>query len=64
MEQKILYNVLAAINKGGRGIEQAPDAAYISALSEIGMIEVGWDTTLTDFGRKTLEWLRGTLEKW
>jgi hypothetical protein len=64
MEQKILYNVLTAISKGGRGLEQAPDAAYITALAEIGMIKVDWDTTLTDFGRKTLEWLRGTFEKW
>lgn len=64
MEKKVLYNVLKAIALGGRGSSESPDGTYLSSLEAIGMIKTGWDNELTDMGRETLEWLRGSIEKW
>lgn len=58
LQEKILKNVLEAINKGGTGSEQAPDDDYLKALECIGYITIGWDTTLTPLGSKQLNSLR------
>ena len=64
MEERVLYNVLRAISKGGTGSAEAPDGTYLSSLVNIGMITTGWDTEITSLGRSVLEHLRGKFEKW
>lgn len=54
--------MLEAIRK--KGSIPAPDKQYLNALESIGMIKMEWDTTLTEFGHTTLEWLRNSIEKW
>ena len=35
----------------------APDEKYLKSLQEIGIIKLGWDNELTDFGREMLKYL-------
>ncbi len=63
MEEKVLYNTLKAIGTG-REYDTAPDKEYLDSLVKIGMIKMGWDNELTQFGRSTLERLRNKIEKW
>ena len=61
IEAKVLYNVLNQI-KRGESPNSAPDKKYVNALSEIGLIEMGWDTTLTKFGHEMISLLQNTVE--
>jgi hypothetical protein len=63
MEEKILYNTLKAIGTG-KEFDTAPDREYLKALVKIGMIEMAWDNCLTIFGKRTLDRLKGDIEKW
>lgn len=63
MEEKILYNTLKAMGTG-KEFDTAPDREYLKALEKIGMIKMGWDNVLTEFGRNTLSTLRNRIEKW
>ena len=63
MEEKILYNTLKAIGTG-REFDTAPDKEYLEALVKIGMIKMGWDNLLTDFGKNTLKRLKNHIEEW
>lgn len=63
MEEKVLYNVLKSIGTGNE-YYAVPDEKYLKALETIGLIKMGWDNELTDFGRNTLERLRNDIEIW
>lgn len=64
MEEKVLFHVLNTINKNKSAGQSAPDPEYIRCLAAIGMVDDGWDTTLTSLGRTILEALRPKFEKW
>lgn len=55
MEEKVLFNVLREIRRGGTGGQAAPDDSYLKALETVGYVKRGWDTCLTEFGRATLD---------
>ena len=56
MEKKILFKVLQQI-KNNQYPNAAPDEKYLKSLQEIGIIKLGWDNELTDFGREMLKYL-------
>ena len=57
LARKVLLKVLEEVNSNKTAFS-APDKSYTKALEEIGLIEDGWDTTLTTFGRDMLNLLR------
>lgn len=63
MEEKVLYNTLKAIGTGKEHCT-APDQAYLKAMETLGLIKIGWDNSLTEFGNSILGHLRNKLEKW
>lgn len=54
MQEKVLFNVLQEISRGGSGMNAAPDHAYLKALETIGYINTGWDNSLTSWGSSVL----------
>lgn len=63
MEEKVMYNTLKAIGTD-KEYDTAPGKEYLKALETVGMIKLGWDIILTEFGRNTLNRLRDKFEKW
>ena len=61
MEKKILYNVLKEIWRESSS-NSAPDKEYLKALETIGLIKIGWETTLTDFGYSIYQTLKNQIE--
>jgi hypothetical protein len=51
LEEKVLYNVLKQIYWKER-VTAAPDSDYVKALKTIGMVNDGWNYSLTEMGRK------------
>ena len=52
IEEKVLFNVLKsiALNTGDE-YKIAPDKEYLKALEVVGLIELGWDNSITNLGR-------------
>lgn len=65
LEEKVLYNVLNQISETPEilNVTSAPDEEYLNSLENIGMIEKGWEITITEFGLSMLEMLKNKLEK-
>ena len=61
MEEKVLYNVLKSVGTG-KEYDCAPDKEYLKSLENIGLIEMGWDNSLTKFGDNMLNYLRNRIE--
>lgn len=62
---QILFNVLKAIKSGNKDEYKAtPSQEYLVALQTIGLIKMGWDNELTDFGENMLRKLENDLIKW
>jgi hypothetical protein len=62
LEEKILYNTLkAVVRKNGEENLTAPDYEYLKALEKIGLIKLGWDNEITDFGKSIKEYLESKL---
>ena len=63
MEKKVLYKVLRQIRYEGNATS-APDDDYVRALKTLGLIEMGWEYRLTEFGQEVLKILENNLNKW
>ena len=63
MEEKVMYNTLKSIGTG-KEFDTAPDGEYLKALEKVGLIKLGWENTLTTFGRSTLNSLSLKINKW
>lgn len=63
LEEKLLYKVLCKIGTTEE-YAIAPDKDYIIALERIGLIKIGWDNELTDFGKNTKDYLGDKIHNW
>jgi hypothetical protein len=59
----LLFKALDVINKHKRFTESTT-REFNEALIELGWVNDGWDTILTEQGRQILELLRGVFETW
>jgi hypothetical protein len=60
---EILFNTLEYIRKT-KSFPPIISTKYCDSLVEIGFVDSGWDTILTNAGHKMLENLRSTYQQW
>jgi hypothetical protein len=64
MEEKVMYNVLKTIARDKCAGNSAPHPTYVKSLADVGIVDDGWDTTLTSLGIFILGSLSNKFEKW
>ena len=62
-DDKILYRVLCNINSEYL-YKIAPSKEYVNSLHELGLVNLGWDNTLTELGKYIKNCLDQKINKW